>query len=369
MLDKFPHRNLALVPGGVLLLALADWLTQGSASIGAAGALARLLLPTSAFGALVGWWADGVRRGGWAWAALPPAVYCLVRIGPAVAAHSRGIDWGYAALPAVAGLLAAFGTALRHQFQRDRQAGAIAKRLLSLPAEEGEEDLSEPPSIDEAVLTESGLLQRLAREDREAAKNSRMVGFAMGTVFLAAYHFTGKGWTLVVSYVLFAGTLAATIVAAFLAGRRPSPFDCLAAGYFELASLEFGSMLRISPHDVRARLGIGLAQFHLHNYDRSAAEMIAARHLGFSRYSVDLWVGIERFIALAHREGGRLSQAIRSLKNLLTLFPEHPQILYDLAVCYQKAGQNQAARRLFARAAALGHAEACEALGAMAHEQ
>jgi len=355
------NRDLAIGTGALLLFAGIDYLSGSGLGPGEP-ALFRLALPCAVLAVFVG--ALAAWRG-WLLAAGGVGVYGLLQILSS-ASHSLAPDWSYGALPVVAGLMAGLGTSLRRAYAERIAARLCREHFLSTePADRAPElprEVLRLLHVDRSVLTIPGLVSAMLREEAEARQRGRFFAYGMVLCLIALYYVTGWLWALWVGLgVLLAMALGAA-QRFVLSARPPLAFDSLLAGYYELAALEFAEALRINERDTKARIGLAIAHFHLKAYDKAIAQLEAARQMAFERFTVGVWVGVEKLLGLALREANKPSLAARALRNVLAIFPDDAQTLYDLALCYRKSGLERRARELFERAARLGHREAASLL-------
>jgi len=162
---------------------------------------------------------------------------------------------------------------------------------------------------------------------------------------------------------VFSSTVLSALWAALASG--PSAFDTLATGYFDLARVRFSEAVRLRPFDAKSRIGLALALLHVGRLDQALQELAIARQLGLHRFSIGVWIGLERTAALAAYRNGRFAVAARTLRTVLSVFPQHASTHLMLALCHEGSGHTRLARELLRRAAELGSDEAVLKLGTM----
>ncbi|HOS93804.1 MAG TPA: hypothetical protein PLD23_08165 [Armatimonadota bacterium] len=359
------NRVLAILSAGVLVLSGAEYLS-GPPSSGQ-WAVQRLILPALAYGTLMG--VTGVPRA-WLWTGLGAALY--------VSAQSVGVllDFGipvdatrFLVVP-VTSLFAAFGQSIARQRREARVLREVAERLLSArwnPGTLARRSAAVPGvdalDLDTSVLTEGGLIASVLAEDRRASSSSRVSCYVLAAILIVLYLMTQSLLLLGMGLGVFVVTALSLLWTTLT--RATSPFDALVAGYFELAAVGFGTALRAHPLDVKSRIGLGLALLHLRRIDQAVHELSTARRIGLHRFSIAVWVGIERVLAVAAYEKGDHNRAIRAFESVLALYPDHAPTLYYTGLAHAASGRRRMARDLLGRAAALGYDEAARALATL----
>ena len=359
------NRNSLAAVAGVVVMLASDYLVPRSPGQ-AEPAFLRLMIPCGVYAVLIGLWAG---EAAWIAGSLAVGAYALVESMGRFVNPGLPVDLTYFSLVPWVALLASFGRRVACRHRDTRVLRETAGRLLSAQSRYASEDLPErishisPAQLDDSVLSEGGLLRTVLAEDRDASVRARFGGYLLVAALLALYTATSSEFLLLAAVCVFASTVLTAVWTVLAAG--PSAFDTLTTGYFELAQVRFAEAVRLRPFDVKSRIGLGLALLHLGRLDPALEELAIARQLGLHRFSIGVWIGLERMAALAAYRHGRYATAARTLHTVLSVFPHHASTHLVLALCHEGSGQMRLARELFHRAAELGSDEAVLKLGTM----
>jgi len=325
-----------------------------------------LLIPVAIYGLVVGL---VIESRPWLWSAVGVAIYVgAQQLGAALAADPRADPSCLLAIPSGA-LCASFGQGIARQRRSARAFNRAAARLLFPERGAGVGDVrgalpgAAELHSDDSALTEGGLVRSIIAEDREAAMRSRLWGYVISAALIALYIASGAAFLLIAAGGVFFFTVLGLVLSAVTAS--PSTFDLLTTGYFELASVGFMTVLRRHPLDVKAHIGLGLALLHRREFDRATQEFDLARRVDIHRFSIGVWLGIERMVGLAAQERGDHDQAARAFGSVLALFPDHAPTLYHMGLSQRGRGRHEAARRCLERSAELGHEDSARDLQAI----